>query len=78
MGMPYTRAFHLRLALKMALGRVRLGWRKLGLSEEERFRVADETINELRRTGGWRDLDQELEVKHPGPSWMDGKPPKTP
>ncbi|MGZ5866974.1 MAG: hypothetical protein ACXWKC_16485 [Xanthobacteraceae bacterium] len=45
-----------------ALIKVRLWGKKLKLSDEERLAIADETIKELRRYGGWRDLDDELEI----------------
>jgi hypothetical protein len=65
----------LRLSLKMALGRVRLNFRRLGLSEEERERIADDTISELRRYGEYSFLDDEVQPPRPGPTWMNGKPP---
>jgi hypothetical protein len=39
------------------LRRVRLARHRLGLTEEQRYPIADETIREMRRFGGWRDLD---------------------
>jgi hypothetical protein len=36
---------------------VRLSGRRLGLTEDDRMRVADDTLRELRRHGEWRELD---------------------
>jgi len=38
--------------------------RSLGLTAEERYRVADDAIKEMRRHGRFRDLDYEID---PGP-----------
>ena len=73
--MPETKASILRFYLALALRKVRLAHRRLGLSEEERRQVADDTISELRRYGQFPDLDQELPIQHPGERWRDGKPP---
>jgi hypothetical protein len=53
----HTKAEILREALAFALRNVRTGRHRLGLSEAMRFQVADDTIRELRRYGGWRFLD---------------------
>jgi hypothetical protein len=74
--MAETFASMLRLSLKMALSKVRLNFRRLGLSEEERGRIADDTIAELRRYGDYSFLDDEVRPRHPGPTWMNGKPPE--
>ncbi|MGZ5810440.1 MAG: hypothetical protein ACXWKA_12355 [Xanthobacteraceae bacterium] len=57
-----TKAWLLRHSISFALTKVRLWGKKLKLSDEERIAIADETIKELRRYGGWRDLDDELEI----------------
>ena len=74
-GMAETLGSMLRLSLKMALGKVRLNFRRLGLSEEERERIADDTISELRRYGEYSFLDEEVQSRRPGPTWVNGKPP---
>ncbi len=59
----HTKATLLRHSISFALIGVRLWGKKLKLSDEERLAIADETIKELRRYGGWRDLDDELEIQ---------------
>jgi hypothetical protein len=36
---------------------VRLSGRRPGLTEDDRMRIADDTLRELRRYGEWRELD---------------------
>jgi hypothetical protein len=62
-----TRAELLRHALTQALRRVHVGAKKLKLDEDTRWQIAGETIEELRRYGGWQALDEEAPIKHPGP-----------
>jgi hypothetical protein len=73
--MAETKGSILRLALMMALSRVRLSFRRLGLSEETRGQIADDTIKELRRYGEFSFLDEQVKPQQPGPRWQDGKPP---
>lgn len=66
--MPYgrpTRAEILRHALAFARGNVKFHDKKLGkfgLHDAERLQIADNTIAQLRRYGGWEFLDEECET----------------
>ena len=53
----FTKGELLRHAIAFALRSVRLSGRRLGLTEDDRMRLADDTIRELRRYGEWRELD---------------------
>ena len=55
----------LRDAIAFALRSVRLSSRRLGLTEDDRMRVADDTLRDLRRHGEWRELD---DVVNGGPT----------
>ena len=54
-----TRAQVLKHALSFALGKLRFKHAPLGLPEHERIRLADDAVNELRRFGHWKELDEE-------------------
>ena len=56
-----TRAELMRHALSQALRRVHIGPKKLKLDEETRWQIAGEAVEELRRYGGWKELDEELD-----------------
>jgi hypothetical protein len=71
--MGETKASLLRFAIAYALRRVRLARRRLGLSEEQRYEIADETLREMRRFGGWRDLDEPVEAEPVKPSALPGQ-----
>lgn len=60
----HTKGSILRFALAFALRNVRVARYRLGLSEDQRYAVADEVMRELRRTGGWNDLDEPVEPVH--------------
>ena len=49
----------LRHALTQALRRVHVGVKKLKLNEDTRWQIAGEAIEELRRYGGWKELDED-------------------
>jgi len=55
--MAFTKGELLRHAIAFALRSVRLCGRRLGLTEDDRMRVASDTLRELRRLGEWRELD---------------------
>jgi hypothetical protein len=55
--MAFTKGELLRHRIAFALRSVRLAGRRLGLTEEDRMRVADDTLCELRRHSGWHELD---------------------
>jgi hypothetical protein len=55
--MDFTKGELLRHAIAFALRSVRLSGRRLGLTEDDRMRIADNTLRELRRHGEWRELD---------------------
>jgi len=44
-----------------ALRRAHVGVKKLKLNEETRWQIAGEAVEELRRYGGWKELDEELD-----------------
>ena len=56
--MAFTKGELLRHAIAFALRSVRLSGRRLGLTEDHRMRVADDTLRELRRHGKWHELDE--------------------
>ena len=59
-----TRAELMRHALSQALRRVHdLAGKKLKLDEETRWQVAGEAVEELRRYGGWKELDEEAPMR---------------
>ena len=58
-----TRAELMRHALSQALRRVHIGPKKLKLDEETRWQIAGETVEELRRYGGWKELDEEAPMR---------------
>jgi hypothetical protein len=60
---PTTRADSLRFALAFALRNVRLAGHRLGLSEETRYRIADEAVNALVRDGRWPELNHVGELR---------------
>ena len=49
----------LRHALLQALRRVHVGVKTLKLNEDTRWQIAGEAIEELRRYGGWKELDED-------------------
>ena len=55
--MAFTKGELLRHAIAFALRSVRLSGRRLALTEDDRMRVANDTLRELRRYGEWRELD---------------------
>ena len=58
-----THAELLRHALSQALRRVHVGPKKLKLDEETRWQIAGEAVEELRRYGGWKELDEEAPMR---------------
>ena len=69
--MPETKGSILRFSLAFAISSVKLHLGKrflpLKLTEDQRYAIADDTIRELRKHGGWRDLDDPVEPQQPGP-----------
>jgi len=60
-----TRAELLRFAIARALRKVRVGSKRLLLSEETRDRIAADAVAELRRHGGWKALDEKAPIIRP-------------
>jgi len=58
-----TRAELMRHALSQALRKVHIGPKKLKLDEETRWQITGEAVEELRRYGDWKELDQEAPVR---------------
>jgi hypothetical protein len=71
----FTKGDLLRHSIAFALRSVRLAGRRLGLTEEDRMRVADDTLRELRKHGEWGELD---DVVDGGPSVAKSARPPTP
>jgi hypothetical protein len=44
---------------------VHVGPKRSKLDEDTRWQLAGEAIDELRRYGGWKELDEEARVKMP-------------
>jgi hypothetical protein len=57
-----TKAELLRFSIAFALIKVRLKRFKLGLSEQERYQVADDAVRHLRQYGAWKELDDVVEA----------------
>jgi len=54
----------MRHALSQALRRVHdPAGKKLKLDEESRWQIAGEAVEELRRYGGWKELDEEAPMR---------------
>jgi hypothetical protein len=51
----------------LALRKVHVGPKRLKLDDETRWQIAGEAIDELRRYGGWKDLDEKAPIKHASP-----------
>jgi hypothetical protein len=68
--MAFTKGELLRHAIAFALRSVRLSGRRLGLTEEERLRVAAEAVREMRKYGEWRELDEPVSAR-PGATYPD-------
>jgi hypothetical protein len=62
-----TRAELMRHALSQALRRVHdLSGKKLKFDEDTRWQIAGEAVEELRRHGGWKELDEEAPMRPAG------------
>jgi hypothetical protein len=60
-----TRAEVLRHNLAFALRKVHVGPKRMKLDEETRWQLAGEAIDELRRYGKWKELDEEAPINMP-------------
>jgi hypothetical protein len=60
--MPHTRVEILRFSIAFALIGKKARGRKLALTEEERYAIADHVIRDMRKYGQWAELDQEIET----------------
>jgi hypothetical protein len=58
----HTKAELLRFSLAFALSKVRFKRFRLGLTEDERDQIADDTIWHLRKYGAWKELDDVVEA----------------
>jgi hypothetical protein len=67
-----TKGFALYHALAFALSRVRLARFKLGLSEDQRFEIAEATVHRLQEDGRWPELNDVSEPRPPAPSRLPG------
>jgi len=59
--MAFTKGELLRHAIAFALRNVRLSGRRFDLTEDDRMRVADDSLRKLRRYGEWRELDDTVD-----------------
>jgi hypothetical protein len=67
------RAFALYMRLALALTRVRTRREPLGLSEETRYRIAEDTVDALLKDERWRFLGEVAEAKVAPPSHSPDK-----
>lgn len=67
-----TKGFALYHALAMALTKVRLARFKLGLSEEQRYEIAENVVHRLQQDGRWPELNDVSEPRPPAPSRLPG------
>src|SRR3954470_13890590 len=80
-----TKKFHLascgiRSATRLrpdpfAMRKLRFKRAPLGLTEEERYRLADETVKEKKRCGGWQSLGELLEKDSGAPAYRNDAAP---
>jgi hypothetical protein len=70
-----TKGFALYHALAFALSRVRLARFKLGLTEDQRFEIAETTVLRLQEDGRWPELNEESKRIPPAPSRLPGPYP---
>jgi hypothetical protein len=68
-----TRTELMRHALSQALRRVHVGAKKLKLDEETRWQIAGEAVEELRRYGGWKELDEEAPMRPLAPGFRPSR-----
>ena len=54
-------ALKIGTGVDVAIIAVGLSGRRLGLTEDDRMRVANDTLRELRRHGEWRELDDTVD-----------------
>jgi hypothetical protein len=57
----YTKGELLHFCIAFALRGIRLHRSRLLLTEEDRYRVADEAIQKMRQYGRWNELDDVVE-----------------
>lgn len=55
-----TKADMLKFSIAFALRNVRTERHRLGLPEETRYQIAEDTIREMCRLGDWKELDDPL------------------
>lgn len=67
-----TKGDVLRFAIAFALMKVRVARFKLGLSESQRYEVADNTIRRILETGQWKELNEDAGHIDPPPSRLPG------
>lgn len=67
-----TRADVLKHALSFALSKLRFKRAPLGIPEHERWKLADDAVNELRKFGHWKELDEPAGSVPTAPSRLPG------
>jgi hypothetical protein len=67
-----TKSDVLRFAIAFALIKVRVAPFKLGLSESQRYEVADNAVRRILETGQWKELNDHIGVIDPPPSKVPG------
>jgi hypothetical protein len=58
----HTKADLLRFSIAFALSRVRFRRFRLGLSEDERYQIAEDTVRQMRKYGAWKELDDVVQA----------------
>ena len=69
-----TRADLLRFCLAFAMRKLRFKRAPLGLSEAERYQLADDAVKEMQSCGGWRALDELLDKDRSAPAVRSDAP----
>jgi hypothetical protein len=70
-----TKGDLLRFAIAFAMRKLRFKRAPLGLTEEERYRLADDTVKEMQRCGGWQSLDELLDKDSSAPALRNDAAP---
>ena len=73
--MPRTRGELLRFTVAFVLRKLKIQGRKGALTEGQRYEIGDHVVYEMKRYGDPWGLNEVMPENHPGPRWIDGKPP---
>ena len=67
-----TRADVLKHALSFTLSKLRFKRAPLGIPEHERWKLAGDAVDELRKFGHWKELDEPAGLVPTAPSSLPG------